>query len=233
MFTAHPGPILGIAPGSTSQVGVSAPFLGSFMMVQLSRTLQHQHSAEPCVLLTVQPSLHVHTQSLPAAGTGDTEYLAATSDALDRAFSEFRPDVLLYNAGEHVLPRHVRPLAPGTMCSMRQRAECLYKATSSTFPAEGCPPLCHMCMQRVEPVDALSQLDAIFSGTQQKSRAGSQAQTSWWATRWARWRCRRLECGAGTTWSGPRRRRPASPSSWCCLAAMPRETSRSVPNGSV
>lgn len=41
------------------------------------------------------PSLDV---GLPD-GTGDAEYLAAVSEALPRALSEFRPDLVLYDAG--------------------------------------------------------------------------------------------------------------------------------------
>lgn len=33
-------------------------------------------------------------------GTADAEYLEQTRTALQRAFSEFEPDVILYNAGE-------------------------------------------------------------------------------------------------------------------------------------
>jgi acetoin utilization deacetylase AcuC-like enzyme len=34
------------------------------------------------------------------AGTGDVEYLAKTQAALKQAFQEFKPDIVLYNAGE-------------------------------------------------------------------------------------------------------------------------------------
>lgn len=33
---------------------------------------------------------------------GDKEYLEKTRGALERAFAEFSPDIVLYNAGENV-----------------------------------------------------------------------------------------------------------------------------------
>ena len=105
MFMAHPNPNVFEYPGRSQPArGVCAISAVLHDGAAVRDTPTPAQSKTLCaVLLTEQPSLHVRTRSLPAAGTGDAEYLAATSDALDRAFSEFSPDILLYNAGEHIL----------------------------------------------------------------------------------------------------------------------------------
>lgn len=46
-------------------------------------------------------AIDVQRELLP--GTGDGEYLEAVVSALRQAFSEFQPDLLIYNAGTDIL----------------------------------------------------------------------------------------------------------------------------------